>query len=79
MFLNRLYTKNTYALSAASAYESSYGTYCGSSAIIDGTYINSCLGDEFSCNWMEDIEEFGTYYPTLYDNFYNTRTNTKYS
>lgn len=47
---------NIYALSAANATESSWGTYCpGASdggSVVDGTDIGTCLGDLFSVNWM---------------------------
>merc|ERR1719238_1725896 len=49
-------TPNVYALSAANAKESSWGTYCGSDAMVDGKSIGSCLGDLFSVNWMEDSD-----------------------
>lgn len=49
-------TPNVYGVSAASPYENSWGTYCGSAARVNGVSIGSCLGDEFSCNWMEDVD-----------------------
>merc|ERR1711862_845415 len=51
-----LSTPGVYALSAASPSESSWGTYCGSDAMVDGRSIGSCLGDLFSVNWMEDSD-----------------------
>merc|ERR1711879_944772 len=45
-----------YALSAANPTESSWGTYCGSDAKVNGKNINSCLGDLFSVSWMEDAD-----------------------
>merc|ERR1712019_293562 len=45
-----------YALSAANPTESSWGTYCGSDAKVNGKSIGSCLGDLFSVNWMEDTD-----------------------
>merc|ERR1711988_1745826 len=48
--------EGVYALSASSPSESSWGTYCGSDAMVDGKSINSCLGDLFSVNWMEDSD-----------------------
>lgn len=50
-------TPNVYGVSAASPYENSWGTYCGSSALVNGVLVGSCLGDEFSCNWMEHVDE----------------------
>jgi legumain len=49
-----------YALSAANPTESSWGSYCGSAATVNGVSINSCLGDLFSVNWMEDAEAVDT-------------------
>jgi len=51
-----LTTPGVYALSAASPYESSWGTYCGSDAVVNGQNIGSCLGDLFSVSWMEDSD-----------------------
>jgi len=48
-----LSTPGVYAVSAASPYESSWGTYCGSEATVNGKNIGSCLGDLFSVSWME--------------------------
>merc|ERR1719440_2566630 len=45
-----------YALSAANPTESSWGTYCGSEAKVNGKKIKSCLGDLFSVSWMEDAD-----------------------
>lgn len=47
---------NIYAVSAANSRESSWGTYCGSDAMVNGKNIGSCLGDLFSVNWMEDAD-----------------------
>ncbi|MCQ2821617.1 MAG: hypothetical protein MJ252_30530 [archaeon] len=58
-----LASKGIYAVTAASASQSSYAKYCGSQAKVGGISIGSCLGDEFSCNWMEvaDAVNFNTY------------------
>mmetsp|Transcript_42348 Transcript_42348/g.106757 ORF Transcript_42348/g.106757 Transcript_42348/m.106757 type:complete len:438 (+) Transcript_42348:57-1370(+) len=45
-----------YALTAANAKESSWGTYCGSASMVGGKSVGSCLGDLFSVNWMMDTE-----------------------
>jgi len=49
-------TPGVYALSASSPTESSWGTYCGSDAMVNGKSIGSCLGDLFSVSWMEDSD-----------------------
>ena len=45
-----------YGITASNATESSWASYCGSEATVDGTNIGSCLGDLFSTNWMEDTD-----------------------
>mmetsp|Transcript_44263 Transcript_44263/g.105379 ORF Transcript_44263/g.105379 Transcript_44263/m.105379 type:complete len:441 (+) Transcript_44263:67-1389(+) len=42
------------AVTASNADESSWGTYCGDSAMVKGKNVGSCLGDLFSVNWMQD-------------------------
>lgn len=49
-----------YAFKSANPTESSWGSYCGSEAKVNGITINSCLGDLFSVNWMEDAEAVDT-------------------
>ena len=45
-----------YTTTAANPHESSYAEYCSSDAKVNGTLIGSCLGDEYSCRFMEDID-----------------------
>lgn len=45
-----------YGVTASNATESSWASYCGSEAMVDGKNIGSCLGDLFSTNWMEDTD-----------------------
>eukprot|EP00413_Alexandrium_margalefii_P020853 CAMPEP_0204567832 /NCGR_PEP_ID=MMETSP0661-20131031/36820_1 /ASSEMBLY_ACC=CAM_ASM_000606 /TAXON_ID=109239 /ORGANISM="Alexandrium margalefi, Strain AMGDE01CS-322" /LENGTH=458 /DNA_ID=CAMNT_0051575783 /DNA_START=66 /DNA_END=1439 /DNA_ORIENTATION=+ len=45
-----------YAVTAANAKESSWGTYCGQEARIGNKTIETCLGDLFEVNWMSDSE-----------------------
>ena len=45
-----------YAVTASDPSESSWGTYCYPDDVINGTHINSCLGDLFSVIWMEDTD-----------------------
>jgi legumain len=51
-----------FVTTAANAQESSWGTYCGSDATVNGVSINSCLGDLYSVNWMEDSDLPGHYH-----------------
>ena len=45
-----------YTTTAANPNESSYAEYCSYEAKVNGTLIGSCLGDEYSCRFMEDID-----------------------
>jgi len=45
-----------FAVTASNAQESSWGTYCGADAVVDGKNVGSCLGDLFSIAWMEDTD-----------------------
>jgi len=45
-----------YATTAANERESSWATYCSPDDKINGKSVGSCLGDEYSVNWMEDTE-----------------------
>lgn len=47
---------NVYATTAANPTESSWATYCSPDDAINGTHVNSCLGDLYSVNWMEDSD-----------------------
>jgi len=60
MFLNLTDNINIYALSAANATESSWATYCSPYDVVNGVEINSCLGDLFSVNWMENTDASNT-------------------
>ena len=56
MFATLPSNMNIYATTAANGKESSWGTYCGQNATVDGKNIGSCLGDLFSVSWMEDSD-----------------------
>lgn len=45
-----------YAVSAANPHQSSWATYCSPQDVVEGIHIGTCLGDLFSCNWMENTE-----------------------
>lgn len=45
-----------YATTAADPSESSWAIYCSPDDVVNGKSIGSCLGDEYSVNWMEDTE-----------------------
>jgi len=48
-----------YATTAANAVESSWGTYCPPDDKVDGKDMNSCLGDLYSVNWMQNADAVG--------------------
>jgi len=50
---------NVYATTAANPTESSWGFYCPPEDKINGKTIGSCLGDEYSIQWMEDTDTNG--------------------
>ena len=54
MFVNLPTDTNIYALSAANPKESSWGCYCSPDDVIQGQHIGTCLGDLFSCKFIED-------------------------
>jgi len=54
MFEN-LNVPGVYAVSAANSSESSWGTFCGDSAKVNGTDLETCLGDLFTVNWLSDL------------------------
>ena len=60
---------NVYAVTAANPSESSWGTYCPPDDMVNGVEINSCLGDLFSVNWMEDAEKYSPAKETLDQQF----------
>jgi len=80
MFQNLLPTNiNIYATSASSPDESSWGCYCPPQDMIQGKEINSCLGDLYSVNWMEDADKAGSMKETLQTQFQTVQTETTQS
>ena len=47
---------NAFALTATNATNPSYGTYCYPHDVINDQHLFTCLGDLFSVNWMQYIE-----------------------
>ncbi|MCQ2821548.1 MAG: hypothetical protein MJ252_30185 [archaeon] len=72
-------SKGIYGVTAATANQSSYAKYCGSQAKVGGISIGSCLGDEFSCNWMEhsDAVSFSTTIGTQVDHVKSATTGSQ--
>jgi len=56
MFPRLLPSDNVYAMTASDAKQSSWAAYCSPHDVVGETKINTCLGDLFSVNWMEDTE-----------------------
>jgi len=54
-------------VTASNATQSSYAAYCSPEDKVDGVSIGTCLGDEFSVNWMEDTESSNPFVETLAD------------
>jgi len=52
--------RKIYATTAANAQESSYGFYCPPQDKVNGKNMGSCLGDEYSIQWMENTDSVGT-------------------
>merc|ERR1719433_266041 len=68
-----------YAVTAANAKESSWGTYCSTDAEVAGKNIGSCLGDLFSVNWMMDSDRTKSSNETLRQQFARVKSQTKKS
>jgi len=69
---------NVYVTTASNAVESSWGTYCPPDDMVNGKAINSCLGDLYSINWMENADAQGPS-ETLQAQFLDVRTKTTQS
>ena len=67
---------NIYAVSAANASESSWGTYCSPDDKVNGKSIKSCLGDLFSVNWLEDADKANMQIETLQDQYSTVQKET---
>ena len=69
MFVHLPNNTNIYALSAANPTESSWGTYCSPDDVIQGKHIGTCLGDLFSCKFVENSESMDLTKETLQTQF----------
>ena len=77
MFANLANNTRIYAITAANAEESSWATYCrGSENKINNKSVGTCLGDEFSVNFLEDNEKSVGLNETLSAQFDNVEANT---
>ena len=48
---------NAYALTATNETNPSFGTYCYPHDVVKDEHLYTCLGDLFSVNWMQYIED----------------------
>ena len=74
MFVDLPENTKIYALSAANPKESSWGTYCSPDDVIQGKHIGSCLGDLFSCKFIEESESTDLRKETLQSQFEEIRS-----
>lgn len=68
-----------YATTAANASESSWATYCSPNDRVNGKSVGSCLGDEYSVNFLEDTEATIKQHNTLANQFATIKAKTKLS
>uniref|UniRef100_A0A6B2L507 Legumain prodomain domain-containing protein n=1 Tax=Arcella intermedia TaxID=1963864 RepID=A0A6B2L507_9EUKA len=50
---------DVYVTTASSPVQSSWGTFCPPDDVINGTALNTCLGDLYQVNWMQNVESAG--------------------
>jgi len=68
-----------YTTTAANPNQSSWATYCSPDDVVNGKSVGSCLGDEYSVNWMEDSDSNEGLTETLQNQFEVVRVSTKNS
>jgi len=76
MFANFKTDLDIYAITAANAKESSWGTYCPPDDDINGVHLHTCLGDLFSVNWMQDSDDVDPDTQTLQQQFVKVQKET---
>jgi legumain len=65
-----------FATTAANPDESSWGTYCPPDDKVNGKELETCLGDLYSVNWMEDTDAADIWTETLEAQFTKVQTET---
>jgi legumain len=68
-----------YTTTAANPDQSSWATYCSPDDVVNGVSIGSCLGDEYSVNWLEDSEANKGLTESLQIQYEHVRDKTKNS
>eukprot|EP01062_Namystynia_karyoxenos_P060703 TRINITY_DN523_c0_g1_i6.p1 TRINITY_DN523_c0_g1~~TRINITY_DN523_c0_g1_i6.p1 ORF type:complete len:459 (+),score=183.55 TRINITY_DN523_c0_g1_i6:107-1378(+) len=76
MFVDLPTNIEVYVTTASNPSESSWGTYCGSDAKVDGKDIGSCLGDLYSVNWMQNADSSNLAVETLQQQYSAVKTAT---
>eukprot|EP01065_Artemidia_motanka_P023085 TRINITY_DN274_c0_g1_i2.p2 TRINITY_DN274_c0_g1~~TRINITY_DN274_c0_g1_i2.p2 ORF type:complete len:450 (+),score=187.27 TRINITY_DN274_c0_g1_i2:70-1350(+) len=79
MFADLPADMNIYATTAANAQESSWGTYCGNDAHVDGKNLDTCLGDLYSVNWMQNADKMNLAKETLQTQYTDVKAATNKS
>lgn len=77
MFVN-MRIPGVYAVSASGTDESSWAAYCDDD-VVNGTELNTCLGDLFSVAWMEDSDASDTTTESLEEQFRRVKARTNKS
>ena len=65
MFPNIKPDQKIYAVTASNATQISFAAYCSPDDSVEGVSIGTCLGDQFSINWMEDTQGHNLFVETL--------------
>lgn len=65
-----------YATTSANDDESSYGTYCGDDAVVQGVNLGTCLGGEYVTAFLEDLDTADLKTETLADQYAIIQKNT---
>lgn len=70
---------NAYVTTAANGFEASWGTYCPPMDKVNGVPMDTCLGDLYSINWMEDSDLTDLSGESLKEQFQRVKSETNKS
>ena len=68
---------NVFVTTAANPSEPSYGCFCAPYDKVDGKELNTCLGDLYSVNWMNDSDTSAGMAHSLQEQYTKVKTETK--
>lgn len=68
-----------YTVTASNPTESSWGTYCYPQDNVKGVHMNTCLGDLFSVNWLENADKANGRKETLEQQYHIVKDETNKS